>query len=99
MSKISPIRYGYKQVSRVMLAMVALAGFACTGQLTAQGIDTINTSGTNNVVVSGSFAYAAAGGVGLLVVDLDTIQVVNAISPPGFTNTICLLYTSPSPRD
>ena len=77
-----------KQVSRVVFAMVALAGFACTGSLAAQTIDTINTSGTNNVVVSGSFAYAAAGGVGLIVVDLDTLQVVNAISPPGTSNTI-----------
>ena len=65
MSMLSSFRYSFKQISRVVFALVALAGFACTGSLAAQNIDTINTSGTNNVVVSGSFAYAAAGGGGV----------------------------------
>jgi|GEM_PF-1293091 len=56
--------------------------------LLAADLRVLDTFGTNNVVVSGDIAFAAAGEQGLLIVDLDSREIADRISPPGNSDSI-----------
>ena len=46
-----------KQASFVILALVAFVGLGLMGQLKADDIQVLSTSGTNNVAVADQYAY------------------------------------------
>ena len=48
----------------------------------------LETFGTNNVAVQDGVAFAAARAQGLVLVDLESLEVAGRINPPGDTNTI-----------
>ena len=121
--------------------LIALVGPSdLVRQVEAGDVEVLSTFATNNVVVSGQFAFAAAGPQGIVIVDLSVPQVAGVVAPVGGTGSIddvsidgdllfaldasgigglsvfsianpaqpvlvsgpvsvCLLYTSPSPRD
>lgn len=54
----------------------------------AANVMVVETAGTNNVVVRDQVAFAAAGDQGIVIVDLESLEVVGEISPPEGTNTI-----------
>ncbi len=51
-------------------------------------LQVLETFSTNNVAIVDDFAFAAAGNQGLLVVDLESLQVTSGIAPPGSSNAI-----------
>ena len=77
-----------KQASFVILALVAFVGLGLMGQLKADDIQVLSTSGTNNVAVADQYAYAAAGAQGVVIVDLSGPRIAGVVAPPGVTGTI-----------
>ena len=77
-----------KQASFVILALVAFVGLGLMGQLKADDIQVLSTSGTNNVAVADQYAYAAAGAQGVVIVDLSGPRLAGVVAPPGVTGTI-----------
>lgn len=51
-------------------------------------IQVLETFGSNNIVVANDVAFAAAGDQGLLVIDLESAEVVERISPPETSDSI-----------
>lgn len=51
-------------------------------------VQVIETFSTNNVVVAGDVAFAAAGDEGLLVIDVESLEVANRISPPNNLSSV-----------
>lgn len=70
------------------MAFVAITGSLFASPVLGTDLEVINTFGTNNVEISGDFAYAAAGSQGIVVIDLETLSVAQVVSPPAGSGTV-----------
>jgi len=78
-----------KQISFRILALIAFTGvLAFMGQLKAGNVEVLRTFDTNNVVIAGQFAFAAAGAQGMVIVDLRTPEIAGFVAPPSGTGSI-----------
>ena len=69
--------------------LIALVGPSdLVRQVEAGDVEVLSTFATNNVVVSGQFAFAAAGPQGIVIVDLSVSQVAGVVAPVGGTGSI-----------
>ena len=75
-----------------LLAVVAFVVLSLFGGpatfVAANDIEVLSTFGTNNVVIAGDFAYAAAGAQGVVIVDLENLSLAGVVPSPAGTGRV-----------
>ena len=64
-----------------VLMLATLVGVCLVPTASATDVEIVDTVGTNNVVVAGQFAFAAAGPTGFVIIDITNATVLDTVSP------------------
>ena len=75
--------------TRGLALLLALACFpALNGQLLAEELQVLNTFDSCNVAIGDEVAYMAAGNNGIVIVNLQTLELAGTISPPAGSGSV-----------